>query len=260
MDTGYIWPNLKWVAKAFGTVSKNEQKQIKLLHSTKHRVALGLFLAEGDKLIADALAAGWQPELLIATEDSRHSKVARMVTASEMKAVSALSSPSPSLAVFKKQSVSINPTTLHKKQILLLDGISDPGNAGTMLRTALWFGIETVVFSPNSVDPFSPKVVQSAMGAHFKATVVEQPLIEFIQSARAHADFSVIVADVNGQLMHHTEPLRGAGALVIGSEAHGPSAEVLQLATQRVRIDGSGLMESLNAAVAAAILMHGWSR
>jgi len=139
---------------------------------------------------------------------------------------------------------------------LVLDGIQDPGNLGTILRTAAWFGVEDVFCSPDCVDAFNPKVVQSSMGALFRLQVLELPLLTLFEQ---FPDLPVLAAVLQGEDIRHT-PLPAAGFLVIGSEGKGIQENILQRASHKISIPSFSETDSLNAAIATSILLYEWKR
>ncbi|MBC7325928.1 MAG: RNA methyltransferase, partial [Moorella sp. (in: Bacteria)] len=140
--------------------------------------------------------------------------------------------------------------------LMIAAGIQDPGNLGTIWRTALGVGATGLVLTRGSVDPYNPKVVRAAMGATFRLPVVGgvEPAA-LAQELRA-AGIKLVVADVAAPLVFWQADLSGSLALTVGSENHGPGGELLAAATARVGIPLAGPMESLNAAVAAALLLY----
>lgn len=138
--------------------------------------------------------------------------------------------------------------------VLILDGVSDPGNIGTIIRSAVWFGFTDLILCGDHADAYAPKVVRSSVGSVFALNVVQRWTASRLKNALgAH---HIVAADLNGTI--GPEGLRGKRplAIVIGNEAHGISPEITALASVTIRIDGSGRVESLNAAIASAILMH----
>jgi TrmH family RNA methyltransferase len=140
------------------------------------------------------------------------------------------------------------------ERVLILDGVSDPGNIGTIIRTAVWFGFSDIILCGEHADAFAPKVVRSSVGSLFALNIHQRWNAERLRE-KLHAHH-VVAADLSGT--HGPEALRGRRplAIIIGNEAHGISPAVAALASMVVRIGGSGRVESLNAAVASAILMH----
>ena len=142
--------------------------------------------------------------------------------------------------------------------ILLLDAIRDPGNLGTILRTAAAAGVQGIILTPDCVDPFSPKVLRSAMGAHFRLPLLVLEWME-IQSlfkpGGAHPGVKIYLSDVGDSQPYTQADFHSPAALIIGGEAEGAGAEAQLLAERRIHIPMAAGVESLNAAVAAAILM-----
>ncbi|MCL6633126.1 MAG: RNA methyltransferase [Alicyclobacillus herbarius] len=144
---------------------------------------------------------------------------------------------------------------------VMLDGIQDPGNVGTLLRTAEAFGLTHVCCAKGTADPFAPKVVRAAMGGLFRLTVIEQSALDFVRDWRAEwPDGQVLAAGADGSAECHRLDYRRPTLMVIGSEAHGVSEPVQQAADHEVRIPMPGGAESLNAAVAGAILLYEMTR
>ena len=159
--------------------------------------------------------------------------------------------------------IALAPIPLYKKyknppqQSLYLDGISDPGNMGALLRTAAWFGIQSVFRSPECVDPFNSKVVRSAMGAHFYFSHFEAISDKKILNDFTKVGMKVIGSDMKGSSIHtlSLSDIKG-WILVLGSEAHGISESARSLISTTVTIPGAKGMESLNVSVAGGILLN----
>ena len=230
-------------------ITKNEIKRIKNLRNKKDRKELKLFVAEGDKTVLDLLNAGWQTENLF-TLDSLAPYRATQVSEKDMSKITLLKSASSALGVFKipeTQSVS------YQGRILVLDGITDPGNLGTIIRTAAWFGIATIVCSLNTVDCYNPKVVQATMGSLAYVNCVYTDLVSFLNNTNK----PIYIAAMKGTSVYETT-LDQEAILVMGSESHGNSKPVDALAQNQITIPRFGSengAESLNVAVAAAILL-----
>ncbi len=174
------------------------------------------------------------------------------IGASELKKVSSLTTPNAVLAVADLPEESFEPEILRRDFCFYLDGIQDPGNLGTILRTADWFGIPAVVCSPDSADAFSPKVVQASMGAFLRVKIWEMPLEDLLENT---PDVPVLGAVLHGEnIFQTTWPLNGI--IIIGNEGRGISPAAAARLTHRLTIprSDSGGAESLNAAVAAGIL------
>jgi TrmH family RNA methyltransferase len=158
--------------------------------------------------------------------------------------------PQGLLAVFPRQELSL---PLKSDFLLILDSIRDPGNLGTILRTALAAGVDGVILSPGTVDPFSPKVLRAAMGSHFQLPVLE---LSWEEIDHLVSDFHCLLADMGqGQSLWEID-LTPPVAIILGGEAAGPGKLARKLANQIINIPMSGKTESLNAAAAGAVLLY----
>ncbi len=241
-------------------VSHNEIKFVRSLEHKKFRDENGLFAVEGEKMVAEALASSFEVERVY-----RESEVG----AAAMERLSLMASPSPALALVRKPA-DINIDDFgdlpSKGLFLALDGIRDPGNLGTILRTADWFGVDAVYASGDTVDIFNPKVVQSTMGAIFRVKF-HYCGIPDLCSAVTKAGGRVYGTFLDGEDIYSKTLDNGASrpsVIVVGNEAKGISKEVGAVVTDRLLIpswprDRRG-SESLNAAVATAVTLAEFRR
>jgi RNA methyltransferase, TrmH family len=232
---------------------KSQVKYIQSLGDKKFRDGDKSFVAEGPKLVAELLNSGLvEPVGLYATEDwmPPAGNTFQRVTISrkELERISFLTTPNQVLAIFKKP---VFDATRKQKIILMLDHIQDPGNLGTMIRTADWFGIGLVVCSLETADIFNPKAVQATMGGIVRVQVQYLDLREYLLH---HPQIPVYAT-----VPHAASPVDPAtihtGIIIIGNESRGISEELLAMANHTISIPGSGEAESLNAAVAAGIIL-----
>ena len=238
-------------------LTKVELSRLRDLRVKKTRESAGLFVIEGEKVIGELLAAHYPLLEIYATAAwfnaaPRTAAVARsvqLITPEEMARASHFPTPASILAVGKITRPPLVHGTLNHGLTLALDGIHDPGNVGTLLRVADWYGLDRVVLSPDSADLFSQKVINASMGSFARVTVHTQPLAEALAGCTA----AVLGCDLQGDQVHALVPHRHA-VIVIGSEGRGLSPAVQACVTQRVTIPRYGHAESLNAAVAAAIV------
>ena len=238
------------------TVTNNEIKSIKALASKKGRDEAGLFVVEGEKMVAEALASGFHVEKVY-----RRSEVGDAV----MDRLSSLSSPSPVLAVVRQKEQPA-PSRIENGLYLMLDTIRDPGNLGTIIRIADWFGIKAVIATPDTVEMYNPKVVQSTMGAIFRVPVIYTDVIAFAESV-VSAGGNVYGTFLDGENMY-SKTLASSNAapcaIVIGNESNGISDEMAQHVTDRLFIPpfphDAQTSDSLNAAVATAITVAEFRR
>jgi len=250
------------------TSSQNPKIQAvrKLQAQAKQRRQEQAFVVEGVRLVEEAWAAGWQARLVLYSSElsERGQQLVRQfrsvgapleeVSPGVLAAASDTPAPQGILAVLETHTLAL-PAALDF--VLIPDGVRDPGNLGTLLRTAAAAGVQAVLLPPGTVDPWSPKVVRSAMGAHFRLPVLE---LDWEQIRTALDGLQVYLADSGGGLAYTAADLRQPLALLIGGEAEGAGAQGAALANERLHIPMPGPTESLNAAVAAAILMFETAR
>ncbi len=242
-------------------LSKNTIKKITSLHNKKFRKELGLFIAEGDKLVSDLLNAKIEVESIfctkswsIPTENIRVELIE--ISEPEMKKISSLSTPSSVLAVLKVPTRSLENLNLQTELTLALDDIQDPGNLGTIIRLADWFGIRNIVCSIGTVDVYSPKVVQATMGAIARVNVHYTDLQDFLGKIDRNKVL-VYGTFMDGENLYKTE-IQPNGIIVMGNEGNGISEEIEQLVFKRISVPSYPgnlpTSESLNVAMATAII------
>jgi RNA methyltransferase, TrmH family len=239
-------------------VSKKDIKLVRSLGQKKFRNETGLFIAEGLKLCREAIASEWEIHSIYTTDEAFLHEFAEAIkiTASEMKMISQLNTPSPYLCVLHQKASKIELTS--KPLLCVLDGVSDPGNLGTMIRTADWFGIRHIFCTANCVESTNPKVVQSTMGSIFRVKIVYLPTAELIEKIQ-QAGYILSGAVLDGTNVFECQ-VSADHALVIGSESHGISSEMQAALKLKITIPGFPGAESLNASVAAGILMSEFHR
>lgn len=239
-------------------VSKNQIKLITSLQQKKYRSIEKLFFAEGVKVIQELLQSNFELEHLFTTQlDFNEISASKKTTISDsdLKKVSALSTPNSCLAIFKIP----KPKNIeHKGLILALDDIRDPGNLGTILRLCDWFGIQELVCSLTTVDIFNPKVVQATMGSISRVNVNYVDLATFIEST----SLTVFGTFMNGENIYN-QKLPNQGVIVMGNEANGISGAIEKIISRRITIPRFGDLqqtESLNVATATAIILNEFRR
>lgn len=244
-------------------ISKNRISQIRKLHTKKFRDESGLFLVEGYKCVEMLCASDYVVEEIFATEEAvadngwLKGKAVTVATATDMARISNMQT-SPELLAIAKQRVE-NQNIPDNEPILALDHVSDPGNLGTIVRTADWFGIRHIVCSPDCVEFYNPKVIQATMGSFTHIHLHTCPLVPFLQEAVQHR--RILGTFLDGQPINECE-FQGSDIVIIGNESNGISARVAAAVTHRITIPsaakGCETAESLNAAVAAAVVMYRW--
>jgi RNA methyltransferase, TrmH family len=238
-------------------LTKAQNKYIRSLTQQKFRNEYKVFIAEGEKIASEWLKSGDAIEMIVATGGwakdnnvlvTKHKEAAlHIVKESELAALSSLQTPNEVLLIVRIPEAKIVPN--FREWYIALDEIQDPGNMGTIIRIADWFGIRHLVCSPGCADVYNPKVVQSAMGGHLRVNIYESELVPFLSST----DVPRYAATLNGDNVY--EMKRGnCGVLIIGNESKGISVGVLAMADKKITIPRKGGAESLNAAVSAGIL------
>lgn len=250
-------------------LSKNQISHVKALHRKKVREEEKLFIAEGGKTVLEILASSITVTELYAVasffsaNEIRPGIACYEVKPQEMERITALSTPSPVLAVCTIPDRTLMPEKLLNKLVLVLDDIRDPGNLGTIVRVADWFGISAVVCSETSVDLYNPKVVQATMGSITRVPVFYTSISKFIGDMKSQG-MPVYGTFLNGNNIY-SQKLSPAGLIVIGNESNGISREVEELIEERLMIPSfsaatGGEAESLNAAIATAVICSEFRR
>ena len=236
---------------------KSQVKYIQSLSQKKSRDEEGVFVAEGPKIINELLSASNVPvQQLFALKQwiqetpGLPAGAAIEVNEQELERLSHQPAPNQVLGIFQKP-IFPKITTYRQRLSLVLDTIQDPGNMGTILRCADWFGVDTIICSPESADVFNPKVVQSTMGGISRVQVIYEDLAAFLQQ---QADVPAYAATLHGTDLQAQGAIT-EGFLVIGNESKGIREEVLKLCRHRITIPRKGKAESLNAAVATGIIL-----
>ncbi|MBN8852579.1 MAG: hypothetical protein BGO55_02380 [Sphingobacteriales bacterium 50-39] len=232
-------------------LAKSQVKYIQSLGQKKFRDQEGVFVVEGPKMVKELLAASnLDLVTLVGVASFQEAGIPfTEVKESELQRVSFLSTPNQVLAVFRKP-VFEDPR-FEDSVSLVLDGIQDPGNLGTIVRIADWFGIRRLVCTPDSADVFNPKATQSTMGSISRVQVLYEDPIGWMDR---YPDLPVYTAVLEGKSIYEQPAVR-KGWIVIGNESRGIRGELLQRATHPITIPRIGQAESLNAAVATGIIL-----
>jgi TrmH family RNA methyltransferase len=240
-------------------LSKNKIKFIRSLESKKQRAESGLFLAEGNKLVADILPF-FECELLVAqsswmaTQGDIKAKELLAVDEEDIKKASLLKTPQDVMAVFVQPTNHLDKELLKNELTLILDGIQDPGNLGTIIRLADWFGIKNLICSPDTADVYNPKTVQASMGGMAHVNVFYENLPDLLDEL---SDIPVYGTFLDGKTIYQ-EKLTSTGLIVMGNEGKGIRPALAKRITNRLYIPnfppGTESTESLNVAVATAVV------
>ena len=231
--------------------------QWKSLKDRKGRRETGCFLAEGRKMAEEALASGFRVEALLVDEERLEEFTlpehvpAYALPAHVLAAVCDTKTPQGIAAVVK---ISQNPRL--GKRVVAMDGVQDPGNVGTIIRTADAAGLQGVILSGQCADVFSPKVLRATMGSIFRMPIMITEDLPASLNALRTDGYSVISSQLDGEPFYQRSPVGEKFCLIIGNEGNGVSDEVKATATHRVKLPMRGGAESLNAAIAAGIMMY----
>jgi TrmH family RNA methyltransferase len=257
-------------------LAKNEVKFINSLKLKKNRDQEGLFVAEGVKIVNDLLHSGMKVKTIYSSRNFQlsifnyHIDVIR-IKENELARISSLNTPNEVLAICEIPQYTLDHGTLAKKLSIILDTIQDPGNLGTIIRIADWFGVENIICSPETVEVYNPKVIQATMGSISRVKVHYTELSVFLEEMKKHAP----AAPVYGALLDgdnlYTAKLDPKGFILIGNESKGISSDLLPYVTAKIRIPAfsspvnaeqapGSAVESLNAAIATSIICSEFRR
>lgn len=249
-------------------ISKNKAKYIRSLSLKKNRKAEDVFIAEGPKVVGDILVRS-KAKCVVATHEwiasvpGLNAKAEEVIEATEEELckVSLLQSPQQVMAIFPQQHHEWSETNISDKLVIALDGVQDPGNLGTIIRVADWFGIDTIICSNDTAEAYNPKVVQATMGSIARVNVEYCDLVQVIKALPA--DYPVFATLLNGDNIY-AQKLPTKGMIVMGNEGNGISQEVRRLVSNKLLIpdfaSSSDKAESLNVAIATAIVCSEFRR
>ena len=255
-------PRVFGAIKMITSVKNPKIQHIRALQSrSRIRREMGAFIVEGLRLAEEAFTSDWDVQLVIYTEDlkpngqrlvdgfAERGVEVELVAPHVMQNTSNTKSPQGVLLVLSTASITL-PSKLDC--VLVLDSLRDPGNLGSILRSANAAGVEQVILAPKTVDPYNPKVVRGAMGAHFRLPIVA---LSWPEIAETLVGVHVLLADVRAERAYYEVDWTQPSALIIGGEAHGASREASELAAAAITIPMPGEAESLNAAMAASVIL-----
>ena len=239
-------------------MTNHQKKFIVSLKQKKFRIQHGSFVVEGVKMVEELLRSDYEVELIVATpswENKYQIPGIIEVTDKELAALSSLRTPHQVLAVVKKKEAVAPPNFEHLT--IVLDNVQDPGNLGTIIRTADWFGVKDIVCSENCVEVYNPKVIQATMGSFFRVNVLYDNLSDFLSRNK---DLTVYGACLEGESIYKKTLSKSKSVLLMGNESQGISKELSPFINEQITIPRVGQAESLNVAVATAIFCAEFSR
>ena len=235
-------------------ISKNQIKFIRQLEQKKYRRREGLFVAEGTKVVGELLKR-YEPHSVFATDEWQAPAgiTPQIVTPDELQRISFQQHPQQVLALFPLPSQFSIPNSQFSSLSLVLDGVQDPGNLGTIIRIADWFGISTIYCSEDTVDAWNPKVVQATMGSLARVNIIYIDILQMLDGLPA--DYPVYGTLLDGDDIYQ-QPLSDHGLIIMGNEGNGISEAVRSRVNRRLLIPSfrqGDTAESLNVAIATAI-------
>jgi TrmH family RNA methyltransferase len=250
-------------------ISQNKYKSIRKLKHRKHRIAENVLLCEGHRLLHSAVDAGIEISDILITEHYLHtsgrdtliieklenSSSLHLCTEKQMQEISEEVTPAGILFVARKKFKSINEIPNCRAQwIIYLQNISDPGNLGTIIRSAMWFNLPVIMLSPDSVEPGNPKVVRASAGSIFTADIYKDIPADLMHREFTNRGYNCLATGASGTQSVYNWLPEQKGVLCLGSEAHGLTPDLLHLSTACIFIPGNNQVESLNLGVAAGII------
>jgi RNA methyltransferase, TrmH family len=246
-------------------ISSPQNPRIKWLHAlqsqARHRREEHAFVVEGVRLAEEALVGGWNASLVVYTDDLNERGMAvvegfgargaavELVSESVMRFASDTETPQGLLVALDWRPL---PLTAPLDFVFIPDKLRDPGNLGTMLRTAVASGVQAVLLPPETADAFAPKVLRAGMGAHFRLPIQS---LDWDEISKTISGLNIYLASAGDGLAYTRADFKSPLALIVGGEAEGASPQAIRLSTGRVHIPMPGGSESLNAAIAAGVLM-----
>lgn len=250
-------------------LSINKIKHVKSLELKKHRINTKCFVVEGEKMVLELINSKLNTIELFATDDFlsnnpqilKKANTVTTVTTKDLKKISSLKTPNQALAIAEIPSPKIENNSFSSLNIAL-DSIQDPGNLGTIIRTANWFGVENIFCSKNTVDAYNPKVIQATMGAIFRTNIFYTNLPELINTAK-NSGQKIYGTLLDGKNIYDTQ-LCNNGLIIMGNESKGISEPIQNLIDNKILIPNYPInindMESLNVGIANAIVLAEFRR
>ena len=243
------------------SISKNKIAEIRQLHQKKFREQQGLFIVEGEKSVMEAICSDWKIEALFAlpTWLSKHETILSgfehdEISPNELERISCLKTPQEVLVVVRKKEFDTHAIDINSP-LLVLDGIRDPGNMGTIIRTADWFGLKQILCSEDSVELTNPKVIQASMGSFIRMKIVYADIVAYLhQLPKERAIYGTFMEGTSLKDIH----FNNNDIVIIGNEGKGISESVIPFISKRITIPhhGESQTESLNASIATAIVLY----
>jgi TrmH family RNA methyltransferase len=239
-------------------LSKKQEKLVRSLKLKKNRELEQLFVAEGTKIVFEAIQERLVIHSLFVTErwlnENKLSVDYKTISEAEMQKISSLKKAPGVLALISFLDIKAKANL--KDIILMLDDVKDPGNLGTIIRTAEIFGVSQIICSPETVDLYNEKVVQSSMGSIFRVPVIYQDILEYISTTNSSFFYA---SSLDGDSLYESE-LKYPACLIMGSESHGINSELLNKIETHIKVPQMGMVESMNVSIATAVILAEFRR
>lgn len=243
-------------------ITKSEIQHVKLLRTKKFRQKYNQFVVEGEKAVGEILVSGFKIEMIYGLEEWELKNIAHLkgvnfttVSPKELAKISGFEQPNKVLAIAYIPDNKFNNEMLNQPITIALDFIQDPGNLGTIIRTADWYGVKNILCSANCVDAYSPKVINATMGSFARVNVYYVDLEEVLT---LHSE-NIYACVISGESLYETVTEKNS-IVLIGNEGKGISENLLAIAQKKISIPRKGEAESLNAAIATAIIVDQLAR
>jgi len=242
-------------------LTKKEIQFIQSLKLKKYRHKTATFIAEGEKWLNEIIAAKTTVKQIYTCSETIYNAIKKvmpyankvtLINEKTLNKISQQKTPNKVLCLLPFLNNEINNKTLQQNYTLVCDDIRDPGNLGTIIRTACWFGVKQIILSKSCVDIYNAKVIQSTMGALLHSKIIYKNLEELFNNNK---NIPIYATSLKGELLNKTKTY-ATGFILIGNEANGISKPLLKLSKHHIKIKGGGKAESLNAAVAAGIVLN----
>lgn len=243
------------IVMLYTSIENKKIKELKKLNTKKYRDLNNVFIVEGEHLVLEAYKNGVLKELILEENTKLNLNVeTNYATYNVLKYISNLDTPNKIIGICEKLN-----KNLVGNRVLILDDIQDPGNLGTIVRSAVAFNIDTIVLSKNTVDLYNPKVIRATQGMIFHINIIEKNLTEFISNLKQNQYKIFSTNVVNGKSIKNVEKCEKF-AIIVGNEGKGVSNEVNSLCDEFIYIEMNNKCESLNVAVATSIILYELSR
>lgn len=236
------------------SANNDKVKYYRKIRNTKYIKEIGEFIVEGEHLVEEAIKSGYAKEVIILGGKNYNTNLPKIyVNERVLKSISLLDAPQYVMAVCKIKYIDEN----YGNKILILDNVSDPGNLGTIIRTAVAFGVTSIVLSENSVNIYNDKVIRASQGMIFKINIFEKELIGFINKLKKD-NIKIYGTDLKGSKDLSDINISDYYALILGNEGAGVREEILGLCDEKILIEMDPSCESLNVGVSAGIILYEW--